>query len=154
MTCPDTERLLEVVLGEGVDPRVQHHLRACPDCAATARLIRDMRAAYRPELHIPDELVQARVELVTQELRVWRSRRAEPTPWDAAAAGALSFVTVLLAIVFTSSAGDSTVWGPAVLCVTASIAAAVYERRLGVPGKYHGSSSTLAVGHPGAEASE
>lgn len=130
MTCPDTEHLLEVVLEEGMDPEVKGHLRTCRDCAATARLIREMRVAYRPEMTLPETLIESRIDLVIR----LSSQKSEQVPdWrDATVAGALSFVTVLLTIVMTGSFRTGDLWGPAILCLVAAIAGVGYERSFGL----------------------
>lgn len=131
MSCPDTEQLLEVVLGETVDPAVQAHLKECRECMDTSKLVREMRAAYRPELRIPEELVEGRVELITERLSGRSSELLESSLWDAATSGALAFVTVVLTIVATGSFVGGDLWAPALLGVIATVAAASHERGIG-----------------------
>lgn len=131
MTCPDTERLLEVVLGETADPAVQHHLRACPDCRAISRLVRELRASYRPELLVPDELIERRVELILQALSPSDAALHHTRPRDAAVGSVLALATVFLTILATGSFGDSGLWGPGLLGLIAMIAAATYEHGVG-----------------------
>jgi predicted anti-sigma-YlaC factor YlaD len=128
MTCPDTERLLEVVLGETVDPAVQAHLKECRECADTAELVREMRAAYGPELRVPEELVEGRVELITRQLSRRSSERVESSRWDAATSGALALVTVVLTILATGSFVGEELWRPGLMGGIAAVAAASYER--------------------------
>lgn len=131
MTCPDTDRLLEVVLEGKTDADCQAHVQACPECAATSRLVREMRAAYRPELHIPDEVLEARVDWIVQQLPTSSPARAESTLVDALVSGVLAFATVLLTIVGTGSVGGRGLWGPVALAVIAMLAAGLFERRAG-----------------------
>lgn len=131
MNCPNTEQLLEVVLGETVDPAVQVHLRDCRECEDTSTLIKEMRAAYRPALRVPDELVEGRVELITRELSGYSSERHESSLWDAATSAVLAFVTVVLTVVATGSFGGGVVWGPGLVGVIAMVVAASYERSIG-----------------------
>lgn len=131
MSCPDTERLLEAVLGDNADPAVQHHLRACLDCRATARLVREMRAAYRPELLVPEELVERRVGVILEALSSNGAPPHETRLQDVAASAALALTTVVLTTVVTGSLGTTGLWGPAFLGVLAMIAAGVYERGVG-----------------------
>jgi len=128
MTCPDTERLLEAVLGETADPAVQHHLRACSDCGATSRVVREMRASYRPELLVPEELIERRVELILETLSPSDAALHETRLRDAAVTSTLALTTVFLTIVVTGSYGTTGLWGPGLVGVIAAIAAGVYER--------------------------
>lgn len=131
MTCPDTERLLEAVLGETADPAVEHHLGACPDCRATSRLVRELRAAYRPQLIVPEELVERRVGVILQALSPSDAALHHTRPRDAAVGSVLALATVFLTIVATGSLGDSGLWGPGWLGLIAVIAAATYEHGVG-----------------------
>jgi len=131
MTCPDTERLLETVLGETADPAVEDHLRACPDCQVASRLVREMRASYRPELLVTRELVERRVELVLQTLSPRGATLHESRLQNAAVSSALALTTVMLTIVATGSLGTEGLWGPGLVGVIAMIVAGVYELDVG-----------------------
>jgi len=131
MTCPDIERLLEAVLGETADPAVQHHLRACPDCRATSRLVSEMRASYRPALLVPEELIERRVGLILETLSPSNAARFRTRFRDAAVSSALALTTALLTIVATGSLGTPGLWGPGLVGVIAMIVAGVYELDVG-----------------------
>lgn len=130
MTCPDTELLLEVVLEDKIDPETEGHVRACAECSATARLVREMQASYRPNLRMPDEHIEARIDWLVQRLPAESAARAEAKLVDALISGALALATVVFTVVLTGSLRGGSLWGPGLLGVIAMIAAAGYERNL------------------------
>lgn len=127
MSCPDLERLLSVVVDGVVDPEADAHVRSCATCGGTLRLVRGMRAAYRPEMSLPDSLIESRVEWVLSELGAPEHGRSA-TPWELAVTGTLAFLTVLVTLIVTGSMGSGGVWGPALLCVVSALGAIAYER--------------------------
>ena len=110
MNCPDIERLLDRTRGT-LDPETEEHLRTCSDCRTMRRIIVESRAAWEPEMEVPETLVAATVEaLVAASVMGQRGAAAaadtQPrvSPWDAAKTGLLAATTVLIATLATESA--------------------------------------------------
>lgn len=110
MNCPDIERLVDLTPGT-LDPETEEHLRSCSDCRTMRRVIVESRAAWGPEMEVPESLVTATVEALVAastignggtEPAAWSEPRV--SPWDAAKTGLLAATTVLIATLATGSA--------------------------------------------------
>ena len=128
MSCPDTERVVDLALRQALDPAAAAHLRECSDCREEVRLIEAIREAHDPVMSVPDELIEAAVELVIAETSRPTAALA-PGRWDVAAAGALGSLTVLLTVVATGSAQGGPSWMIG-FSVLGGLAAASYEATL------------------------
>jgi hypothetical protein len=58
MSCPDINRLIDLLGADQEDAEVEKHLARCPSCQANFRILRELPAAFRPEIEMPDHLVQ------------------------------------------------------------------------------------------------
>jgi hypothetical protein len=58
MNCPDIDHLIDLAGGGVADPELQAHLESCGACRGDLFLIRELPAAFQPQLTVPEHLVQ------------------------------------------------------------------------------------------------
>jgi hypothetical protein len=127
MTCPDTERFLELALEESLDLEAREHLQQCGTCRTRVHLIKAARAAYIPDLLVPEELVlSARDMVVTQASAAEQERLTLPA---AVASFLLGCGTILVAAAGTGSLGGDSLVPLSAIAGLAGIAAVFFESR-------------------------
>ena len=103
MSCPDVSRLIDLLGDPESDVELLAHLEGCPSCQAEFRLIREIPAAFRPGLEVPEALVQrvmAGIAVSTPS-----SERPRVPAVQVLAAGVLGSITAAAAILATGSGG-------------------------------------------------
>ena len=128
MSCPDIERIIDLVAGDEIDPEAHTHLQTCSECRAQLTLLREVRSALDPELSVPPEMIEAAFEAAVPPRRR-RSTAASVSVVERFVAGALGGVTVLLTLVGTQAVGDATPSQILIWITLAGIAVAVNEGR-------------------------
>ncbi len=103
MSCPDINRLIDLLDDPRADVELLAHLEGCPSCQAEFRLIQEIPAAFRPELEVPEALVQR----VMADIAVSTSSSGRPRvpALQVLAAGVLGSITAAAAILATGSGG-------------------------------------------------
>jgi len=106
MSCPDINRLIDF-LGDGrPDADLEAHLEECPSCQADFRLLRELPAAFRPEIEVPEQLVQrVMAELALAGLSPERHQTPALQVLGSGLLGSLTAVSVITAT-GSGSAGD------------------------------------------------
>jgi hypothetical protein len=101
MSCPDINRLIDLLGVDQEDAEVEKHLETCPSCQASFRLLRELPAAFRPEIELPDHLVQGVMENLS-----WAESSPEPyrpPGLQVLGSGLLGSLTAICVIVATDS---------------------------------------------------
>ncbi len=127
MNCPDINRLIDLAESPEADREIRDHLEDCGTCRATLALIRELPAAYRPEMEVPEELVQKTLGAVFGLEPVTPSPVF--VPLHALIAGTLGAVTVVLGIALSGSVGSGGSKELLLFSLGAGLAAALYEVR-------------------------
>ena len=103
MSCPDINRLIDLLGDPQSDVELLAHLEGCPSCQAEYRLIQEIPAAFRPEIEVPEALVQR----VMAGIPVSTSPQERPRvpAIQVLAAGVLGSLTAAAAILATGLGG-------------------------------------------------
>ena len=101
MSCPDVNRLIDFLGGNQPDPELEAHLSVCPSCRTDLRLLREIPAAFRPELAVPEPLIQrVMADLPLPEA----ATGAHPaSPFQVFGSGLLGTLTAMATIAVTGS---------------------------------------------------
>jgi len=103
MSCPDINRLIDL-LGDGrPDAELEAHLEECLSCRADLQLLQEIPAVLRPEIEVPKQLVQ-RVMAGFPQLEDNLERRQVPAA-HVVGSGVLGALTTMALLVATGSAG-------------------------------------------------
>ena len=139
MSCPDTDRILELTLHDAADLEAAAHVQECADCRALVRIVLEARHAYEPDLRVPDALVARTVDSLVAAARAAGSAAGseevgpvEPGPVDVrglAASFLLGAATVTVAAFGTGSVGGGSLVPLVVTAALAGTVAAVWEGR-------------------------
>ena len=101
MSCPDINRLIDLLGADQEDTEVEKHLEECPSCQASVRLLRELPAAFRPEIELPDHLVQGVMDGLSQAEISTEPYR--PPGLQVLGSGLLGSLTAISVIVATDS---------------------------------------------------
>jgi len=103
MSCPDINRLIDLLGDPQSDVELLAHLEGCPSCQVEYRLIREIPAAFRPEIEVPEALVQrvlADIALTTPP-----PERTRVPALQLLTGGVLGSITAVAAILATGLGG-------------------------------------------------
>jgi hypothetical protein len=125
MACPDTNRLIDLLEGGEGELDLRAHVQECATCRAEFNLIREIPAAFRPALTVPDYLVGRVMMRLRGSSPGWTLRKRH-----VASAAGLGAITVAATIVGTGLADAGSPLGLLVFSATAGALAAAYEVRL------------------------
>ncbi len=105
MSCPDINRLIDLLDDPRSDGELLTHVEGCSSCQVEYRLIQEIPAAFRPEIEVPEALVQR----VMADIAVSTppSGRPRVPALQVLAAGALGSITAAVAILTTGSMGTA-----------------------------------------------
>ena len=129
MSCPDINRLIDFLVEDRPDLELEAHLEQCVSCQADFRLLREIPAALRPEIEVPERLVRrvmAGIPLPEDHL----GKRQVPAA-HVVGSGVLGALTTIAALVATGSGGA---WDPLPLLpfsVAVGLVASGVQIRLG-----------------------
>jgi hypothetical protein len=136
MQCPDPDRLFDLLGGDAIDREVREHVESCATCGAELLLMSDLGDALRPEVAVPEELIQR----VVAGFDVYAEQRVERVPavhsW---ASGLLGAVTTLAVLLGTGAFGNA-----------APLALAMSALLVGVVSGLAQARPTWSIGWPGA----
>ncbi len=128
MSCPDTNQLINLRNDELGDLELRAHLQQCPTCRAELRLIREISAAFRPEIAVPQSLVRRTIAGIPLQKDHPRARALH-----AAAAAALGTLTAAATIVVTGSRDSGGPLALLIFSVVIGSVAGLYELRSSRP---------------------
>ncbi len=103
MNCPDINRLIDFQADDRPDAELEAHLLGCASCQADLQLLREIPAALRPEIEVPERLDQ-RVMAGFPQLEDNLERRQVPAA-HVVGSGMLGALTTIALLVATGSAG-------------------------------------------------
>ena len=132
--CPDSDRLVDLLDPDNQDLEAQAHVRTCQSCRAELRVIREIPAAFRAPIPVPEALILRTVaaidELPAQDKAI--------SAGELALAGALGVLTAAAVLVGTGVPAAASVTELIGYSLAVGIAVVAYETRR--------SRSDLAVG--------
>ena len=128
MSCPDTNRLIDLGNDELEDLALRAHLQRCPMCRAELQLIREIPAAFRPEIAVSQSLVRRTIAGISLQEDSPRARALH-----AAAAAALGTLTAAATIVVTGSTDSGGPLALLIFSVVIGSVAGLYELRSSRP---------------------
>ena len=128
MKCPDINRLIDWEQAGGVDEGIQVHLRTCDSCRSALHLIRELPAAFQPEIEVPEHLVQRTLAAVMETAPA--ADRPHPVPIHGFIAGVLASVSTFLVIAVTGSVGTGGMKGLILFSLAMGVVASLWESRL------------------------
>ncbi len=128
MSCPDTNRLIDLRNDELGDLELRAHLQQCPTCRAELRIIREITAAFRPEIAVPQSLVRRTMAGILLQKDTPRARALH-----AAAAVALGTLTAAATTVVTGSTDSGGPLALLLFSVAMGGVAGLYELRSSRP---------------------
>ncbi|MCJ7627582.1 MAG: hypothetical protein MUO50_04240 [Longimicrobiales bacterium] len=103
MDCPDINCLIDLVGEVHTNPELEAHLLVCPSCRDDLRLFRELAAALRPDLEVPDRLVP-RVMAAVDVPEPPPEKHRIPVV-QVLGSGVLGWLTALGVIIVTGSVG-------------------------------------------------
>ncbi len=125
MTCPEIDRIIDLALSGEAPQEVQAHLESCQSCWEEVALIREIPAAFRPGIEVPDYLVKKTLAAITgPTLSPSRPRRV---PLHGAVSGLLGVVTILIALGVTGAVGSADLKEVVLFSLAVGLAAALNE---------------------------
>lgn len=104
MNCPDIDRLIDLQAAQGPDPEFEAHLENCPACRADLRIIQRISAAFRPEMEIPERMIQRVLAGLPEPDPLPESQR--PPFAQTLITGLLASLTAMAAVVAAESTGN------------------------------------------------
>lgn len=128
MNCPDTERLFSLALGEATDPELEAHMLSCEECKREILLVRELRQALEPQMHVPDVLIESTVDMVLDQTAT--EKLVHATAWDVPVAACLGALTTTLTVIATGSLGSGGLPALAAIGLLGAIGSGGWEYRL------------------------
>jgi hypothetical protein len=129
MKCPDTDRLIDLVVGGRPHIELEAHLKACPSCEADVKVLLEVLAALRPEIDVPEKLVQRVLADLALFAPPLESRQISVT--QVAASVVLGMLTTVGALVASGSVGAGNPAGVLMFSVVVGSATGVLQIRAG-----------------------
>ena len=131
MSCPDINRLIDLLDDPQSDAELLTHLEECPSCQVEYRLIQEIPAAFRPEFEVPEALVQR----VMADIAVSTppSGKTRVPAVQVLAAGVFGLITAVAAIVATGSGGAGNPLDLLLFSLGVGLTAGVVQTRMSRP---------------------
>jgi len=129
MSCPDINRLIDFLVEDRPDLELEAHFEQCVSCQADFRLLREIPAALRPEIEVPERLVQrvmADIPLPEDHL----GKRQVPAA-HVVGSGVLGALTTIAALVATGSGGTGDPADMLLFSLVVGMGAGVMQIRVG-----------------------
>ena len=101
MTCPELDRLLEVMVDRTPDSDLSAHLHECPECRAYVHLLEEIPRVLEPDLVVPAALNERTIASLPQPAKQEESPRTPYLP--ILASGVLGLVTAFGVLVVSGS---------------------------------------------------
>ena len=128
MSCPDTDRVLELTLHDAADLEAAAHVQECAECRALVRIVLEARASYEPDLVVPEALRARAVDWIVAEAGAAPATSTGAHALDLAASFLLGAATITIAAFGTGSVGSGSFVPLVVTAGLAGTAAAAWER--------------------------
>ncbi len=130
MNCPDINRLIDFQADDRPDAELEAHLAECASCQADLQLLREISAALRPEIEVPERLDQ-RVMAGFPPLPEDNLERRQVPAAHVVGSGALGAFTTIAALVATGSAGTGSPADLLLFSVAVGLVASGVRTRVG-----------------------
>lgn len=126
-SCPDIDRLLELTGGGSDDLEVRAHVQQCRKCRGALLLLREIPAAMRPEVEVPEPWIRRAAALARRPEGAAAARARVPAALGAALLGAS---TTAVTLAMTGAAGTGRPLDFFLFCVAGGMAAGLFEVRV------------------------
>ena len=127
MNCPDINRLIDLAQANRLDQDLQAHLESCSSCQVEFELVRELPAAFKPAVEVPEMLVTKTMAAVGELGH--RQARGGLVSVHTVVAFLLGVVTTVLAIGVTGSLGSSGLNELLVFSVAVGLTSGLMESR-------------------------
>ena len=115
MSCPDVNDLIDLWHGHSSDPELEAHAKTCSECQETLALFSNIHAVYRPQVEVPEELIQRTLARLDHEEAEEKTRSLR---WNTLGSGVLGGFTAVAAVVVASGESGPTLLPIALLAGT------------------------------------
>jgi hypothetical protein len=125
MKCPNPDKLLHYQKSGSLDPELEDHLEKCPDCRTDLFIIRELPFAVRPQVEVPEWLIDRVVaEFPPAETS---SDLPETPPARVLVRAILGVTTALAGFVATGTLGLGSSMNPLLLSLVGGVGAVLVQ---------------------------